>query len=108
MPLSAYWWVPMGEMEERGSSIFLASLLALMISSGLGFFGLFAYSQYKGLGLSLFIQQKVEPFVQLVQQNPQYQEISLQTFLEYWSSAMVVTMMMILFFSPDYDQKTSF
>ena len=87
------------EMEEKRFSIFLASTLTVMLTSGLNLFALFGYSKYSGLKLKALIADKAQPFVEQLQQIPRFQEASATNILWFLPSGIVITMMIVLFVS---------
>ena len=87
------------EMEEKRFSIFLASSLTVMLTSGLNLFALFGYSKFTGMNIKALIAQKAQPFIDQLQQIPRFQEASASNILWYMPSGIVITMMIVLFVS---------
>lgn len=87
------------ELEERKLSIFLASAIAIIITAATNLFAFFGYSQIKGINFYSLLTEKSEPLIAQLQQLPRFQEASLDNFLWYIPSAVVITLMMILFVS---------
>lgn len=87
------------EMEEKNSSIFLASLVAVTLTTGFNLFAVLGYSQWAGLNLKSLLLEKSQPVLQQLHQIPNFKDADVENLLWYLPSGFVITMMLIIFIS---------
>ncbi len=87
------------ELEEKHFSIFLASTIAVLTTAGMNLFALLGYSKVKGIQAREILLNNAQPVLEQLQQYPRFKEASLNSLLLYMPSAVVITMMVVLFVS---------
>lgn len=95
------------ELEEKRVSIFLASSIAIVSTAAINLFALATYTAYQGLELENLLAEKAQPLLLQLQQVPRFKETNLESVLWYLPSALVITLMLVVFVSLTIGQRGS-
>ncbi len=87
------------ELEESRASIFASAIAAIGLTTFLSGMALLTYTTISGTGLKSLLLEKTMPILEQMQKVPRFQEASLQNFLWYLPSGLIITLMLILFVS---------
>jgi hypothetical protein len=87
------------ELEECRVSIFAAGAWAVGLTALSSSLILLAYTKLSGLGIKGFLLEKASPIYEQMKDMPRFQETSINTFLWYLPSGLVITLMLVLFVS---------
>lgn len=87
------------ELEESRASVFASALTAISLTTLLSGMALFTYTTLSGTGVKSLLLEKATPILEQMQKVPRFQDASLQNFLWYLPSGLIITLMLILFVS---------
>lgn len=85
------------ELEDRKISIFIASAATIAVTLLTSAFIFLGFSKLTGMHLMAMFKEKSTPILAQLQQIPRFQNATFETILWYIPSAMIITMMVILF-----------